>query len=295
LDEATGDALRLVEVKLVVGKTVLSAAYTDYNGEYTFANVPARAFTLEFRKRGFEFFPTILEGKVPKTDADIWDIKMPVTSLIEKNATSDIYYSSLAQKTVERVQKRLPKGGPEAQTEYARAWSKLEKMKIAPSGRVIYARSLTKAVPEIVRFKLPKLQDYAVANPDAVRRFQAETERAVSGEAQLTDKADLKREGINEVLIVDVAAHALDESTAPVAAKQEFATKVGQSYGAASEAALYKTVPGVREGLRRQEGTDMRDRTTGHEPIPPKEGGIDMKDRIDGGRGIAPPTGTRER
>lgn len=252
VDDATNTGLPLVEVKVVAGQQNLPAATTDGKGNYAIANVPVGPVTLEFRKPGFEYFPTSVKQTVSQASTvdDVF--------LLEQNAPSDDYYRRLAERDVQRVQRRISEGGQPAQ-EYAKAWGRLEEMNISPSGRAAYARSLTTLSPDVTKLTLPKLQDYAAAKPDTIRRFQTETERAVTGDTHLTAKTELKRQGLTDTVIVDVAASTLKKTNAPVEAKQDFVTKFGRSYGSASENALIKMAPHSRGGVR----SDSTGRTTG--------------------------------
>jgi len=248
IDDATSEGLPLVEVK-VAGQQDLPAVSTDGKGNYVIAKVPAGSFTLEFRKPGFEFFPTSVKQTVSQGPAMIEDV-----FLLEQNAPSDDYYTRLANRDVQRVQRRISGGGQPAQ-EYGNAWSRLEEMNISPSGRAAYAHSLTTLAPDVTTLKLPKLHDYAAAKPDAIRRFQAEVERAVTSDTRLTAKAELKRQGLTDTVIVDVAASTLKKTNAPAEAKRDFVTKFGRNYGSASENELKKAAPHGAGGVKSDSGS----------------------------------------
>ncbi len=252
VDDATNTGLPLVEVKVVAGQQNLPAATTDGKGNYAIANVPVGPVTLEFRKPGFEYFPTSVKQTVSQA-ATVDDVL-----LVEQNAPSDDYYRRLAERDVQRVQRRISGGGQPAR-EYAKAWGRLEEMNISPSGRAAYARSLTTLSPDVTKLTLPKLQDYAAAKPDAIRRFQTETERAVTEDARLTAKTELKRQGLTDTVIVDVAASTLKKTTASAEVKRDFVTKFGRTYGSTSEDALIKMAPHSRGGVR----SDSTGQTTG--------------------------------
>jgi hypothetical protein len=236
VDDATNTGLPLVEVKVVSSQQNLPVVTTDGKGSYAIANVPVGSVTLEFRKPGFEYFPTSVKQTVSQA-MTISDV-----SLLEQNAPSDEYYGRLAERDTQRAQRRIS-GGASPAEEYGRAWSRLEVMNISPSGRAAYAQSLTTLAPDVTKLTLPKLQDYVAAKPDAIRRFQAETERAIVSDAGLTSKTELKRQGLTDTVIVDVAASTLKKTGASVEAKRDFVTKFGRSYGSASESTLIKMAP----------------------------------------------------
>lgn len=243
VDDATALGLPLVEVRVVAAQQSPPPATTDGKGHYTIASVPPGPITIEFRKPGFEYFPTSVSLTVSRA------MTVDDVLLLEQNAPSDDYYSRLAERDLARVQRRISGGGRPTQ-EYGTAWARLEDMNISPSGRAAYARALSAQSPEVRTLAIPKFQDYATVKPDAIRRFQAETERAVGGDARLTGKAELRRQGLTDTVIVDVAASTLKKANAPVEAKRDFVTKFGRSYGAASENALIKTAPSSRGGVK---------------------------------------------
>jgi Carboxypeptidase regulatory-like domain len=269
VDDATNTGLPLVEVK-VAGQQNLPAATTDGRGSYAIANVPVGTVTLEFRKPGFEYFPTSVKQTVSQA------MTVDDVALIEQNAPSDDYYSRLAERDAQRARRRVSGGASPAQ-EYGQAWSRLEAMNISPSGRAAYARSLTALAPEVTPLTLPKLHEYAVAKPDAIRHFQAETERAIGSNARLPPRAELNRQGLTDTVIVDVAASALKKTAAPAEAKRDFVTKFGRNYGSASENKLIKMAPHGSVGSaiggddkKGARGDDKKARDDDRKATPPK-------------------------
>jgi Carboxypeptidase regulatory-like domain len=235
-DDATGEGLGFVGVKVVAG-TITLETETKSNGEYSLTGLPAGPCTLEFRKPGYEYFPTRRLGKIPSTALTVEDVL-----LLQQNADNR-YFQRAARRDVERLQAQANIGGAEARREaYGRAWARLEDMNIEPAGRAAYAQALTAQVPGVVDLKLPKLLDYAAVNPDALRRVHEQTVQALTTEKPLPDKKALKQQGLSDVVIADVAVSTLKRSTTSDAKQKDFVAKFQKSYGDATANTLTKAL-----------------------------------------------------
>ena len=239
-DDATGEGLGFVGVKVVAGSVTLETE-TKSNGEFSLTGLPAGPFTLEFRKPGYEYFPTRRLGTIPSTALTVEDV------LLLQQRADNRYFQRAARRDVERLQAQAAGAGAEARREaYARAWGRLEDMNVEPAGRAAYAQALTAQVPDVVDLKLPKLRDYAAANPDALRRVHAQTTQALNTDKPLPDKHALRQQGLSDVVITDVAVSTLRRSTTSDATQKEFVTKVQKSYGDAAASTVTKALSAPR-------------------------------------------------
>jgi hypothetical protein len=243
-DDATGEGLGFVGVKVVAGNVTLETE-TRSNGEYSLSSLPAGPFTLEFRKPGYEYFPTRRLGTIPATALTLEDVL-----LLQQNADNR-YFQRAARRDVERLQAQAAGGGAQARREgYAQAWARLEDMNIEPAGRAAYAQALTAQVPDVADLKLPKLRDYAAANPDALRRAHAQTTQALNADKPLPDRDALRRQGLSDVVIADVAVSTLKRNTTSDATRKEFVTKIQKSYGDAAATTVTKALSEKRDDKR---------------------------------------------
>ena len=235
-DDATGEGLGFVGVKAVAGSVTLETE-TKSNGEYSLTGLPAGPFTLEFRKPGYEYFPTRRLGKISSTALTVEEVL-----LLQQNA-DDRYFQRAARRDAERLQAQANIGDAEARREaYGRAWARLEDMNIEPAGRAAYAQALTAQVPGVVDLKLPKLLDYAAVNPDALRRVHAQTAQALTTEKPLPDKKALKQQGLSDVVIADVAVSTLKRNPPSDTKQKDFVAKFQKSYGDATANTLTKAL-----------------------------------------------------